>query len=205
MKKQLNAILTSFIASLALAGCGTPEGTGGGAQYIDPNGQRAIVNVGRINYQDFNMAASDLVQSLIKSGVIEEKRPGKPALVAVSRVTNDTDQQFDTDQLTNGITIALLDTKKVQISNLGLNGSTTDPLAQEVATKTAFVDNKSLPNNNPDYTLYGKISMFKDAAGNVKQSAYFFDLSLTDVSTNVTVWRDRKAVVKQGQGASIGF
>ncbi len=204
MKHHPLALLTCLFASLAFAGCGSPP-TAGGAQYIDPNGQRAIVNEGRINYQDFNMAGSDLVQSLLKSGAIQDKRPGKPTLVAISRITNDTDQQFDIDQLMNNIRVALLQTGKIQISNLGLNGSTTDPLAQEVATKAAFVQNTAMPNNAPDYTLYGKILMDKTAAGSVKQSAYMFDLLLTDVSTGTTVWEKQAYIVKQGKGSSVGF
>lgn len=205
MKNYTSTLLSCFLASLALAGCGTPTGGGSGAQYIDPNGQRAIVNEGRINYQDFNMAASDLVQSLLKSGAIQDKHPGKPTLVAVSRITNDTDQQFDTDQLLSQIRQALLQTGKIQISNMGLNGTSTDPLANEVATKSAFVQNKDMPNNAPDYTLYGKILMDKTNAGSVKQSAYIFDLQLTDVSTATTVWEKPAFIVKQGKGASIGF
>ncbi|HVU36717.1 MAG TPA: penicillin-binding protein activator LpoB [Opitutales bacterium] len=200
--KSSPLLLLGLFGALGFSGCGTPPT---GAQYIDPNGQRAIVNENRINYQDFNMAADDLVQSLIKSGAIKDKHADRPTLVAVSRVTNDTDQQFDTDQLTSTITIALLNTGKIQVSNVALGGASLDPLAQEVANKKNFVQNTAAPDNAPDYTLYGKILMDKTSAGDVKQSAYFFDMSLTDVSAGTTVWRDRKAVVKQGKGSSIGF
>jgi len=183
--KHPTVFLTCFLGALGVAGCGTPPT---GAQYIDPNGQRAIVNEGRINYQDFNMAASDLVQSLLQAGAIKDKHAGQPTLVAISRITNDTDQQFDTDQLISNIRVALLNTGKIQISNMGLNGSTTDELAQQVANKTAFASGQTTPNNSPDYTLYGKILVDKTSAGDVKQSAYIFDMSLTDVSTGTTVW-----------------
>jgi uncharacterized protein (TIGR02722 family) len=192
-----------LLALAALAGCGSPQTSG--AQYIDPNGQRAIVNENRINYQDFNMAANDLVQDLLRKGVIQPKHPGKPTLVAISRIVNETDQQFDTDQLVSTIRAALLQAGNIEISNMGLNGSTTDPLAQQVASKNAFEQNQATPNNAPDYTLYGKIISDKTSAGDVKQSAYIFDLQLTDVSTQTTVWEKPAYIVKQGKGPSIGF
>ena len=206
MKKTTVILNSLFILAggLGLAACGSPQG-GGSATYIDPNGQRAIVNTSRINYQDFNMAANDLVQDLLKTGAIRDKRPGQPTLVAISRITNETDQQFDTDQLISTIRAALLQTGKIQISNMAMGGTSTDQLAQEVANKNSFMQNQATPNNAPDYTLYGKIISDKTSAGDVKQSAYIFDLQLTDVSTQTTVWEKPASIVKQGKGASIGF
>lgn len=200
--KSTSALLACLLAALGLSACGTPPT---GAQYIDPNGQRAIVNVNRINYQDFNTAASDLVQAMLRKDAIKEKHPGQPTLVAISRITNDTSQQFNTDQLMDNIRIALLDTGKIQVSNLRLGGATTDPLAQEVAAKNAFVQNQAMPNNAPDYTLYGRIYEDSANAGNVHQGGYFFDMALTDVSTGTTVWEGKASIVKQGKDSSIGF
>jgi len=206
MKKTTFILNSLFILAggLGLAACGSPQ-AGGSAQYIDPNGERAIVNVGRINYQDFNMAAGDLVQDLLKTGAIKDKHPGGPTLVAISRIVNETDQQFDTDQLISTIRAALLQTGKIAISNVALGGATTDQLAQETANKNAFMQNTTTPNNAPDYTLYGKIMYDKTSAGDVKQSAYIFDLQLTDVSTQTTIWEKPASIVKQGKGSSIGF
>lgn len=161
---------------LLLAGCGSPPNN---SSYIDPNGQRMIVNTDRINYQDFNMAAKSLVQDLLNSGKISEKRPGAPSLVLISTVINDTDQQFDTDMLMSGVRIPLLQTDKIQI----------------VAGGGAV----------PDYIIAGKIMMDKTAAADINQSAYFFDLAVTDVSTGTSVWEQKAPIVKQGRGASIGL
>jgi len=201
MKSSL-LIVPSLLGVLTLAGCGTPPT---GAQYIDPNGQRAIVDVGKIDFQDFNSAASDLVQSLLNSNVIQQRRPGQPALFAISRITNDTDQQFDTDQLIGNMRTMLLHSGKVQtLSTVGL-GQVQDPLAQQEAAKNAFVQNQGQPNPIPDYTLTGKILMQKTQAGNVNQTAYTFYLTLTDVTTQAAVWEEHKQIVKQGKESSIGF
>jgi penicillin-binding protein activator len=171
---------SSFILALllVLAGCGSPPNN---SAYIDPNGQRMIVNTDRINYQDFNMAAKSLVQDLLNSGKLSEKRPGAPSLVLISTVINDTDQQFDTDMLMSGVRIPLLQTDKVQIISNAVAGAV------------------------PDYIIAGKIMMDKTAAADVNQSAYFFDLAVTDVSTGTSVWEQKAPIVKQGRGASIGL
>ena len=173
---------SSFILAagslLLLAGCGSPPSN---AQYIDANGQRMIVDVGRINFQDFNTTASNLVQSMLKDSAIKDKRPGQATLVLVSNIINDTDQQFDTDQLTSNIRSSLLQTGKIQFVANGVVGPT------------------------PDYILAGKIMMDKTYAGDIKQSAYLFDLALTDTSSQTIVWEHNQPVVKQGKTSSVGL
>jgi len=201
--KKLPTLFVS-LGLFTLAGCGsTPSPSS--AHYIDPNGQRGIVNVGKINYQDFDSAAHNLVQSLINTNVIRTKADGKPALLSISRIINETDQQFDTDSLVSNIRIQLLQTGKIQtITTFGL-GDVQDPLAKQVADKNAFVANSSSATPVPDYTLTGKILMDKTSAGDVKQSAYTFYMTLTDVSTGTGVWEDKAPIVKQGTQSSIGF
>ena len=201
MKKKL-ILVPSLLSAVMLAGCGTPPTA---AQYIDPNGQRAIVDVGKIDFQDFNSAASDLVQSMLNSNVIQQKRAPQPALLAISRITNETDQQFDTDQLIGNMRTMLLKTGKIQtLSTVGL-GEVQDPLAQQEAAKSAFANNQGQPNPIPDYTLTGKILMQKTQAGSVNQTAYTFYLTLTDITTQAAVWEDHKQIVKQGKESAIGF
>jgi uncharacterized protein (TIGR02722 family) len=201
MKKSL-LLVPSLLGALALAGCGTPPTA---AQYIDPNGQRAIVDVGKIDFQDFNSAASDLVQSLLNSNAIQQKRAPQPALLAISRITNDTDQQFDTDQLIGNMRTMLLRSGKVQtLTTVGL-GAVQDPLAQQQGAKSAFANGQSQPNPIADYTLTGKILMLKTQAGSVNQTAYTFYLTLTDVTTQAAVWEEHKQIVKQGKESAIGF
>jgi len=196
--------LSASLGLFTLAGCGSTPPSGG-TQYIDPNGQHGIVNVGKINYQDFDSAAHSLVQSLINSNAIQSKHPGKPSLLSISRIINETDQQFDTDALVSNIRIQLLQTGKIQtITTFGL-GDVQDPLAKQVADKNAFVSNSSSATPVPDYTLTGKILMDKSNAGDVKQSAYIFYMTLTDVSTGTGVWEDKAPIVKQGRQSSVGF
>jgi len=163
---------------LLLAGCGSPPNN---SAYLDPNGQRMEVDVNRINYQDFDMAAKSLVQGLLNTGAIKDKRPGQPTFLLVSNVINDTDQQFNTNMLLADIRSSLLETGKIQI----LIPNTVGPA--------------------PDYVLSGQIMYDKTGTANIRQSAYFFDLILTDTTTNASTWEKKASVVKQGTGSTIGL
>ena len=95
MKKS---ILQSTIATgvLLLTGCATPT------TYVDSSGSRLVANVNQINIQDFANAADTMVNSLIDNlinqGKLQSGVPSEPALLAVSRITNNTSRQFDTDR-----------------------------------------------------------------------------------------------------------
>ena len=52
----------------------------------------------QLDYRDFDRAASQMVQSLIKSGSLKKEAGGK-YVVATGRIVNDTMQRIDTDQL----------------------------------------------------------------------------------------------------------
>jgi penicillin-binding protein activator len=200
MKTTLLLSLTA--GALVLAGCGNPPDA---ATYVDPNGQHTVVNVDRINIQDFSTASDDLVQSLLKSGVLE-RAEHQPAVLAISRITNDTDQQFDTDLLTKNIRVALLNTGKVVTTTIvGPGGNVEDPEAQSLIQRNAFLNGQSAPNPEVDYTLSGKIMVDKTNAGDTRQSSYIFDLSLTDIRNGTAVWEDQRTITKQGRTSSIGW
>jgi uncharacterized protein (TIGR02722 family) len=194
------ALLASIFCVLSLAGCGNPPDA---AAYVDPNGPHTVVNVEKLNIQDFSMASGKLVQSLLNSGALE-RAPQKPAILAISRIVNNTDQQFDTDMLTNNIRIALLNTGKIETTTT-LGDNAQDPTAKTLADRNAFLNGQSPPVRNADYTLTGKVMMDKTAAGSTKQSSYIFYLALTDVRTGNAVWEDQQTITKQGRSSSIGW
>jgi uncharacterized protein (TIGR02722 family) len=196
-------ILPAIICTFALAGCGTPPpGTGA---YIDPNGPHVINNVGKLNDQDFDTAGADLVQELLNSSVLQNAAH-QPAILAISRITNETDQQFDTDRLTSNIRIALLNTGKIQTTTTeGPGGNVQDPMARDLQNRNAFLNDQPAPVRQVDYTLTGKIMVDKTQAGNTRQSIYTFYLTLTDIRTGTGVWEGSKKIAKQGTTSSIGF
>lgn len=188
-------------ALLLLAGCATQ------AMYVDPSGNQLVTNVGKINIQDFSNAADTMVASLIDNvinpGKLQSAVPAEPALLAISRITNNTGSQLDTDLLIKKIRVALLRTGRIQTTTAMGIGAPEDPMAADQAKAQAFLNDKT-PMRMPDYTLSGKIIEDRSRAGSMRQSAFVFQLSLSSPK-GVAVWEEEKTIVKQGERPTVGF
>ena len=193
--------LTTVTSVLLLAGCATPT------TYVDPAGSRLVANVGQINIQDFANAADTMVNSLIDNlinqGKLQSAVPSEPALLAISRISNNTSQQLETDLLVKKIRVALLRTGKVQTTTTMNLGGPEDPLAADQQKAKEFFEDKKRT-RMPDYTLSGKIIQDRARAGDIRQSAFVFQLSLSS-NAGIAVWEDEKTIVKQGSAAAVGF
>lgn len=192
--------MMSATGVLFLSGCATPT------TYVDPHGSRLITSVGKIDIQDFAQAADEMTDSLkqfINDGKLRSAVPDQPALLAISRIQNNTGQQLELDELTKKIRVALNQTGKVQTSTtIGINGPE-DPLAADQQKAQEFFQDQKHP-RLPDYTLSGNIIHDRERAGSVRQSAFIFQLSLSS-SSGIAVWEDEKTIVKQGTKPVTGF
>src|ERR1019366_354162 len=193
-------IIFPFVAivPLIVAGCAT------NAHYVETGGNENVVSVGQINIQDYIQAANSAVNELLASGALDRVQ-NPPAVLAMSRIVNDTAQQIDTDLLTKKIRVALLQSgKAVTTTTFGLGGTAEDPMAKGLQQENEFKsDVKST--RTPDFTLSGKIIQLAVKAGNTSQSTYSFQLSLTDAKTGLAVWEGEKEITKQGTRSSVGF
>ncbi len=197
--KLLLATATAALALLA-TGCASKN-----ARYVDAQGPETIVSLDRINIQDWNAAADKLVASLLASGVLE-RAPQQPAVMAVSRIRNNTQQQVDIDSLTKKIRVSLMQTGKVlTTTTLGPDGKVEDPLASEVGAMGAFMAGEKQTTTLPYYTLSGKLLEDRVRSGNVRQTTYTFQLSLTTVRDGLAVWEEETQITKQGQRSSVGW
>ena len=191
--------IATLAAAATLAAC-TP------ATYKDSRGNDLVVSLDQPNIQDFNQAADKLVQSMIVSGVLANA-PRKPAVMGISRIVNDTSSQFDTDQLTKKVRVALLNTGKIEVTNtIGLGGVAEDPMAKGVQDMKDFESGRSnkMP-DLPDYTLTAKILENRASAGDTRQVSYIFQMSLTDTRSGRGVWEGEETITKQGQKNTVGF
>jgi hypothetical protein len=192
---------------LAAAGLVVLPGCGQQAKYVQPDSSRLVTRVGEINIQDFARAADVMVQSLIDQiinpGKLHSGVPNEPALLGISRIVNNTGQHIDTDLLVKKIRVALLQTGKVQTSStIGL-GEPEDPLAKDLQATRESAENRSYT-RLPDYTLFGKIIENRTKTGNLKQSAYVFQMGLTSPN-GVAVWEAEETIIKQGTRSGVGF
>jgi uncharacterized protein (TIGR02722 family) len=187
-----NKILLPILAAaipLIGAGCGT------NAHYVQSGGSESVVSTGQINIQDYMQAADTMTGELLASGALD-KVSSPPAVLAISRIVNNTGSQIDTDLLVKKIRVALLNSgKAVTTTTVGLGSTAEDPLAKQFQQQV----------RNPDFTLSGKIIQLAVRAGDTRQSTYSFQLSLTDAKTGYAVWEGDKDITKQGTRSSVGF
>lgn len=213
--KQAFTIMCLAIASFSLFGCGSQ-----GAQRIDPNGTQTITSVGSLDIQDATDAAAEMSQSLLESGVLG--RGGKPSVIAIDRYINNTGQQIDRDSVIKKIRVALNKAGVAQTttainSSGGIGGESQIASGglgdqQKQAEVDAFL-NDDKDDRGPtaveavgvDYALTFKILKNEVRAGRVRQMTYIFQMSLTDLRTNLAVWEDEKQITKQGKKPAIGW
>ncbi|MDR1497886.1 MAG: hypothetical protein LBS59_05690 [Puniceicoccales bacterium] len=185
-----------FLAVAFLAGCGGQQAT-----YVDSKGTGTITSLDKVDIQDFSIAADALLNSLYDSPAFNDA-PRKPPIIAVSRITNNTSTQFDTDQLMQKIRTSITRSGKARISRAV--GADRDALTRD-AQATASHTSGATPNNTPDYTLIGKILETGARAGKTRQITYTFQLSLVEVKSATDVWSDEKEITKQGSKAAVGW
>ncbi|MCX5651797.1 MAG: penicillin-binding protein activator LpoB [Planctomycetota bacterium] len=199
----MNTRLIAIVATLPLALVGCQK-----AQYVDPKGNDLIVNADRMNIQDWNLLADQVVQSMVNSGVLA-RLPNQPAGVLLNPVINTTTQQFDTDGIMKKIRISLLNTGRCEvIMTAGPGGRAEDKIAQDAQALKDFQsgkDNQVNPNNVPDATLTAKLIEDRARSGSTRQVAYVLQMSLTNTTTGRAVWEGEASVIKQGQRSSVGF
>ncbi|MEK9864266.1 MAG: hypothetical protein VW804_14030, partial [Verrucomicrobiota bacterium] len=96
MKPKLSSLpmLLQVAVLTLIVGCASRSA------YVNPQGPDTAVNAGQINIQDFAAAADTFVNEILErvsQGQLPSSRPGKPAIMAISRITNKTLQHVDID------------------------------------------------------------------------------------------------------------
>ena len=202
MKSLVKLITAAVLPALAL-GCAT-------AKYIDHDGRDSVVNVGQINTQDWIRAADELTQSLLLSGALGSVA-GKPKVLMIGRIKNNTTQHIDTDSLMKKIRVALnKGGRALTTTAVGLDGpeDESSKAVRELRADDEF-NQATIPGKgnlvSPDFSLSGKIIQNNARAGRIKQSEFAFQLSLTDLKTGLAVWEEEKLIVKQGSRAAVGW
>jgi uncharacterized protein (TIGR02722 family) len=191
------------ISMLMLAGCATPT------RYIDPAADDGPVTM-TMDYRDFEKAATEAVDDMLASGAVS-KPDGERYIMVVSRVTNDTMQRIDTDQLTKKIRVGLLRSGKVVTTTaVGLDGAEDEmsARARELRDSEEF-DQSGVQRKGtlkaPDLSLSGKILQRNHTAGKEQQVEYYIQLSLTDLVTVLATWEAETPIIKRGSNESVSW
>jgi uncharacterized protein (TIGR02722 family) len=184
-------MLTLAAGALAFGACASQK-----ARYIDSNGPETVVSLNKVDIQDFQSATDALIADMLTwDAFAGTKKP----VVALSRVVNDTTNNFDTALLTNQVQEAILKSRKAIISMSMSVDRNDDSVRQDVAaiggTETVV----------PDLTLIGKISEVTARADKTHQVSYVFSMRLVETKTGNVVWMNSKTITKQGEKNSVGW
>jgi uncharacterized protein (TIGR02722 family) len=198
----IRAVVIS-VGFAVLAGCAAP------ARYIDPAADDGPVAM-TMDYRDFEKAATDAVEDMLASGAVTNP-DGSRYIMVVSRITNDTMQRIDTDQLTKKIRVALLRSGKVVTTTaVGLNGPE-DQMAQkarELRNSDEF-DQSGVQKKGtlkaPDLSLSGKILQRNHKVGDEQQVEYYIQLSLTDLTSGLAIWEGETPIIKRGPDNAVAW
>lgn len=204
-----NLIKCSVAAGLSLlaSACATSPAV----EMVDPRSDRGEAVVG-LDYRDFEKAASDAVQSLLASGAVHNPNGGRYVMM-VSRITNDTMQRIDTDQLIKKIRIDLLNSGRVVVTTAVAAGGAEDQANFDVREglrgneefNQARVQRKGTL-QAPDLSLSGKILQRNLRTPSGKQQIeYYFQLTMTDLASGLATWENELPIIKRASNASVAW
>lgn len=198
----LSALLSAF-----LAGCVST----GGVEMVDTRSDRGEAVVG-LDYRDFEGAASAAVQGILSGRALDNPRGGR-YVVMISRVTNDTMQRIDTDQLIRKIRIEMLNSGKAVVTTAvggsGPDDSASYQVRDELRNNREF-DQRGVQREGtlqaPDLSLSGKILQRNlSMSGGRQQIEYYFMLTLTDLASGLAIWENEYPIVKRASNRSVAW
>lgn len=194
----------------ALVAIGLMSGCAEKTERIDVHADKGDQVMG-LDYRDFDQAASEAVQSMLMSGALD-KKTGDRYVLAISRVTNDTMQHIDTDQLVKKIRVELLRSGKVVVTTaVGADGpeDKMSKQARELRSDEEFNQRTVQKKGQmiaPDMSLSGKILQRNVRMDDGKQQVeYYFMLTLTEIKTGLAWWEGETIIGKRGSGKSVSW
>ena len=204
MKNMTKITLSALLAAGLMTGCADKT------ERIDMHNDKGDQVMG-LDYRDFDQAASDAIQSMLKSGALD-KKDGSRYVLAISRVSNDTMQHIDTDQLIKKIRVELLKSGKVVVTTAVSANGAEDKMsmdARKLRENDEFNQNTVQKKGTlvaPDMSLSGKILQRNVAMDDGKQQVeYYFMLSLTEIKTGLAWWEGETVIGKRGSGKSVSW
>ena len=188
------AAVTMLVGSLVLGGCATT--TAGPPppppRKIDPATDQMVISSG-VDYLEMKEQASDLVQSMLLSGVLERYRP-HPVRMAISDIENKTNlSNFPKEVVLTDIRERLLRSGKVVFTAaVGRDGR--DDMALDIGELEADprFDLESVPEQGrlqaPEVSLRTQILWATSTDGYARQNTYEIRMFLTDLTNGLVVW-----------------
>jgi uncharacterized protein (TIGR02722 family) len=203
MKKMIGFLMAAVL-SLFVVGC---EKQTTNIDVTNDEGKAVMA----LDYRDFDQAASKMIQSMLASGALKKPGGGR-YVVATSRITNDTMQRIDIDQLMAKIEQELLNSGQVVMTSAVGAQDSTDPLVQEARK---LRDSEEFDQNTiaakktliaPELSISGKILQRNIPYDKgTQQVEYYFQLKVANLISGLTVWQNETLIGKRGSNKSVAW
>lgn len=184
--------------------------TGCAVKNIDVDNKKELASIDQVmelEYRDFQKTANIMVKDMLATGAVKNPNGGRYVMV-VSRISNDTMQVIDTDQIVKKIRTQLLRSGKVVVTTaIGLD-TPEDPMVMKARQlrESSEVNQANVAKKGtivaPDLSLSGKITQrnYKLRWGK-ERVEYMIQLSLTDLNSGLALWEDERPIIKEGDDA----
>ena len=193
-----------ILAAALFSGCSKQP------QYIgDQDGSKVAPITLGLDRGDFEKAASDITESMLRSGALNKPDGGK-YVVAIDEVINDTTQRIDTDLIIKKIRIALLNSgKAVTTTAIKVGGPESTltrsvrELRQDDEVKQQTIAKKGTI-VSPDIGLTAKIIQRNTKTHKKDQLVeYYFQMTLTNLESGLGIWEDEIIIGKMGSNKTV--
>ena len=205
MKTKTSVVIT--LVGLLIAGCAQETVN---IDVVNDEGKPVMA----LDYRDFAQAASEMIQSMISSGAL--KKPGGGRYVMTTgRVTNDTMQRIDTDQLMAKIEEELMNSGQVVMTSAVGGKGAPDEMIYEMrdirdSAQGDEFNQETLAGKKtliaPELSVSGKILQRNIRYDNNRQQVeYYFQLRVTDLTTGLRFWQKESIIGKRGSNKSVAW
>jgi hypothetical protein len=189
---------------VSLVACGVQS-----TQMIDPRADRSGYGMG-LDERDFTKAAQDAIQKMLDSGTLDHPGGGR-YVVAISRITNDTMQRIDTDELIKKIRVQMLNSGKAVVTTaIGADGAE-DTMTMQVRELRASREfsHANLAGKGemiaPELSLSGKLIQHDSVVEGGQRVDYAFQLTLTDLHSGLALWENETLIPKLGTNRTVAW
>lgn len=194
------ALVSVLTALLMLQGCGPKAFTKG--SYDDPN--RVELLDDKFNEADLHQMSEKIVGAILACPEIKDAK-GRPT-IAVSKVTNRTEEYIDVDSLTEQIRTNLSKSRKVRFIDRSARGEIDQEYGYGASGKqsgeTAKKAGKQL---GVDYLLTGAIATNVQQVGSDKYIFYKLTMQLTHTETSAMDCVEEHEIRKKYRKQSLGI
>jgi len=205
--KHTAIMIISAIAMIVLAGCRKPTTN---IDMTNDEGKPVIA----LDYRDFDKAATAMVESLMRSGVLK-KKDGSRYVVATGRIINDTMQRIDTDQLMAKVEQEMMNSGQVVMTSAVGGRGATDVMIDEMrnirdSAQAEEFAGQTLPEKGqlvaPELSMSGKIIQRNIRYDkDTEQIEYYFQLQLTEIASGLRFWQEEKIIGKRGDRRNVSW